>query len=67
VTAFWETHEITLQVSDRLKCHSLKAFESSKTSGGSGLQGPVSFKRIISAGSFVRRHKLKTQWHVPEN
>lgn len=64
VTIFWE---IILQVADQLKCYSLKAFESSKVSSGFGLKGSVSLKRIILAGSFVRRDKLKIQRHVPKN
>lgn len=67
VTVFWEIHETILQVADWLKCHSLKASESSKTSNGFELKGSVSLKRIILAGSFVRRDKLKTQRHVPKN
>lgn len=67
MTAFWEIHEIILQVADGLKCHRLKAFESSKTSSGFGLRGSVSLKKIILAGSFVRKHKSNTQRNVPKN
>lgn len=67
MTVFWEIHEIILPIADWLKCYSLKASESSKTTSGFGLKGLVSLKTIILAGSFVRRDKLKTQRHVPKN
>lgn len=61
MAAFWEMHKIILQVQ---KCHCLKAFRSSKPSGGFQVKGSVSLKGIILAGCFVRRDKLKTQRNV---
>lgn len=61
VTAFWEMHEIILQVQ---KHHNLKAFRSSKPSRGFQVKGSVSLKGITLAGCFVRRDKLKTQKNV---